>query len=101
VSTSGFNWDEGNLAKCQKHGLSLADVEFVLANSKSIVLPATGLDETRLIAIGPTPQGRLAFVVFTTREKGGRSILRPISARYMHRKEISKYGQAIAGLQKR
>jgi hypothetical protein len=101
VSSSGFDWDDGNRAKCQKHGLSISDVEYVLATSTGIVLPVAGFEETRLIAIGPTPEGQLAFVVFTTREKGGRSTLRPISARYMHRKEISKYCQAIAGLQKR
>jgi uncharacterized DUF497 family protein len=35
--------------------------------------------------------GRFAFVAFTVRRKGGRKYIRPISARYMHRKEIEAY----------
>ena len=34
-------------------------------------------------------------------EKAARRSSRPISARYMHRREVRKYGQAIARLQKR
>ena len=97
----GFDWDEGNRATCQKHGLTIADVEHVLVTSEKVILPVTGLAESRYIAIAATPEGRLAFVVFTTRDKGGRSALRAISARYMHRKEVRRYGQAIADLQKR
>ena len=31
------------------------------------------------------------FVAFTIRERGGRRLVRPVSARYMHRKEIEGY----------
>jgi uncharacterized DUF497 family protein len=90
----------GNRTKCQKHGLAIADVEYVLARSESVILPAPGFEETRFVAVGPTPAGRLAFVVFTARERGGTKLLRPISARYMHRREVEKYGQALARFQK-
>jgi uncharacterized DUF497 family protein len=101
TGASGFDWDEGNRAKCQEHGLNIADIEFVLATGDSVILPATGFEESRFIAIGLTTEGRLALIVFTRRDKGSGMMLRPICARYMHRKEIRKYGQAIASLQKR
>jgi uncharacterized DUF497 family protein len=28
---SGLDWDEGNLAKCQKHGVSVEEIEAVFA----------------------------------------------------------------------
>ena len=28
---SGFDWDEGNRAKCQKHGLTVAHIEALFA----------------------------------------------------------------------
>jgi len=37
--------------------------------------------------------GRDLFVVLTFRIVAGRRLLRPITARYMHRKEIERYGQ--------
>ena len=68
----GFGWDEGNLAKCQKHGLAISDVEYVLAHSDSVILPVEGPVESRFIAIKLTSRGRFAFVVFTSRERGGK-----------------------------
>ena len=58
--------------------------------------------ERRLKAIGTTLAGRQAFIIFTWRaERAGSALLRPISARYMHQKEINKYEQEIARTQKR
>ena len=51
--------------------------------------------EPRFIAIGQTPRGRYTFVVFTPRQGMGGTVLRPISARYMHQKEIRKYEQEL------
>jgi uncharacterized DUF497 family protein len=42
-------------------------------------------------AIGKTAAGRYVFVVFMLREIAGSTKLRPISARYMHQKEIIHY----------
>lgn len=42
-------------------------------------------------AIGKTAAGRYVFLVFMPREVNGRTKLRPISARYMHQKEIDYY----------
>ncbi len=57
--------------------------------------------EPRFLAIGRTEEGRYAFVVFTPRQTRGEILMRPISARYMHRKEIKKYEQEIASVQNR
>ncbi|MCC5602906.1 BrnT family toxin [Nostoc favosum] len=48
-------------------------------------------EEVRYFAIGVSNQKRLILVVFTFRVKGEETFIRPISARYMHQKEISKY----------
>ena len=47
--------------------------------------------ETRFKAIGKTGEGRHIFLVFTIRTKKGERYIRPISARYMHRKEVQHY----------
>ena len=47
--------------------------------------------ETRTWALGKTGAGRMIFIVFTIRRKNGRRLIRPISARYMHSKEIAHY----------
>lgn len=44
-------------------------------------------------AIGKTSAGRYVFLVFVIREVDGSRKLRPISARYMHLKEIRHYEQ--------
>jgi hypothetical protein len=36
-------------------------------------------------------KGRGVFIVFTLRRKGDEVLIRPISARYMHKKEIEAY----------
>lgn len=48
-------------------------------------------DEPRMRAIGKTATGRYVFLVFMLRSIGGQKMLRPISARYMHQKEIDHY----------
>ena len=89
---AGFDWDEGNWPKCGKHGLSKAEIEHVL-RSEPFVLPDRYPQdsETRFDAVGQNADGRYVFVVFTLRNKAGKRLVRPISARYMHRKEIENY----------
>lgn len=89
---SGFEWDSGNREKCARHGVSVAEIEGLFARPV-MVLPdhAHSLSEERLRAIGRTGSGRYVFLVFTVRERDGRKYIRPISARYMHRKEIESY----------
>jgi uncharacterized protein len=89
---SRYDWDAGNLAKCQKHGVSVAEIEALFES-----VPAIGRDERhsededRYVAIGRNRVGRPIFVIFTLRVVDGRELVRPVSARYMHRKEIERY----------
>jgi len=90
----GFDWDAGNLDKCRKHGVSVEEIEAVLLGSP-ILAPdeAYSGDERRFIAAGRTFEGRAVFVAFTLRERRGATLLRPVSARYMHTKEATRYGR--------
>lgn len=91
---SGFEWDAANLAHCRKHGIDRSEIEDVLRGAPAIHAdPAHSLGEQRLKAIGRTMAGRYDFIVFTLRASGGALRIRPISARYMHRKEIEHYEQ--------
>jgi uncharacterized DUF497 family protein len=98
-----FDWDDGNRQKCQKHGLSIAEIEYVLAHGETFIVPdLKNLEyEARFIAIGRNSSGRHAFVVFTPRERNHQTVWRPISARYMHKKEIARYEKEIPDTQDR
>lgn len=92
---SGFDWDDGNRAKYRKHGVSIAEIESVFRGSPRIAPdPKHSSDEDRLIAVGRTGAGRPLFVAFTLRTKDHRRLIRPITARYMHAKEIAAYEAA-------
>ncbi len=92
VAADGFDWDAGNRNKCQKHGVSLAEIEaFLLKNPRVAPALRHSGSEERLMAVGRNSQGRTIFVVFTIRIRDGLRLIRPLSARYMHRKEIEGY----------
>lgn len=86
----GFDWDAGNWPKCGKHGVSREEIEQVFAGNPA-VLPDPFPDEPRMRAIGTTGDGRYVFAVFMLREINGQTRIRPISARYMHQKEVEHY----------
>jgi uncharacterized DUF497 family protein len=92
IHVAGFQWDRHNRAKCMKHGVAVAEIEGLFERT-IMVLPdeAHSQEEERLKAIGTTSEGRHVFLVFTIREVEGERLIRPISARYMHRKEIDAY----------
>jgi len=47
-----FDWDDGNRAKCQKHGLSIAQIEFALTHDARVAPDAQHSgEEQRFIAI--------------------------------------------------
>ena len=54
--------------------------------------------EQRFLALGKDAAGKHMIVAFTFRvvTETGRRLIRPISARYMHQKEVLKYEQAFA-----
>jgi uncharacterized DUF497 family protein len=51
--------------------------------------------EQRFRAVGRTIKNRHLFVVFTLRKNGKTLLIRPISARYMHQKEIKAHEKEI------
>ena len=99
---SGFDWDDGNLAKCRKHGVTAEIIESQFLRGVTI-LPDTAHSELeqRFRAVGRTEKGRAIFVVFTLRHRGGEAFIRPISARYMHAKEVKYYETEAAKVEKR
>lgn len=92
VQANGFDWDSGNRDKCKKHGLSTSIIESLFTRPVAVLPDAAhSRREHRLRAIARTEEGRGVFIVFTLRHKGDEVLIRPISARYMHRKEIEAY----------
>ena len=92
LRVSGFDWDEGNRRKCQKHGLTIEEIEAFFEDGPRIAPDSKhSEEEDRLIAVGRTKAGRPIFVAFTIRTKDKRSLIRPVTARYMHAKEIEAY----------
>ena len=90
---TGFNWDEGNARKNEKHDVSTAESEQIFFNEPLLLLedPKHSDLELRFHALGRTDEGRLLHVTFTLREAGKN--IRVISARDMHRKERHIYDQ--------
>lgn len=93
-AVTGFDWDEGNAMKGEKHAVSAAEGEQVFVNEPLVVLEdvAHSIAEPRWHALGRTSTGRLLHITFTLRAEGTR--VRIISARPMHRKEKAVYEKA-------
>ena len=91
-AVAGFDWDDGNLEKCRKHGVSIGEIEALLSSDPHVAPDLEhSAEEDRFIAVGRTAAGRPLFVAFMFRMKDGERLVRPVSARYMHRKEIERY----------
>ena len=84
-----FDWDKGNIGKNLKHGVEDKEAEQIFDNDPEFVFEDEkhSLSEVRYMIWGVTNQGRQLSVFFTMR-KGK---VRIISARYMHKKERSRY----------
>jgi uncharacterized DUF497 family protein len=88
----GFDWDDGNRDKATTHGVSHKEIEDVFRGPLRVFPDDThSQSETRFFAIGANNAGREIFVSFTQRVKGGMRLIRPISARFMHRDEVEHY----------
>ena len=102
MRVEGFDWDDGNRAKCQKHGVSIAEIESLFRGDLRIAPdPKHSHDEDRMIAVGRTSSGRPVFVAFTIRNNRDRRLVRPVSARYMHAEEVAAYEKESAKTQDR
>ena len=90
----GFNWDDGNARKNEKHGVTMAEAEQVFFNLPLLVLEDTNhsQQEVRMHALGKTDDDRPLHITFTLRQAG--QLIRVISARDMHKKERAIYDQA-------
>ena len=92
LHANGFDWDKGNRAKCEKHGVSVSTIENLFTRPLAILPDAAhSQSEHRFRGIGRTEKRRGVFIVFTFRRNGDEVLIRPISARYMHKKEIEAY----------
>ncbi|HRK95122.1 MAG TPA: BrnT family toxin [Rhodospirillales bacterium] len=94
LNVTGFQWDDGNWPKCGKHGLEREDIESVFRLAPAVHPdPKHSSMEARLLAIGQGGSGRWILVAFTLRSRNGGTYIRPISARYMHDREVAHYVQ--------
>ncbi len=93
-SVVGFDWDDGNLQKNERHAVHFREAEEVFLCAKPLVAQdhEHSSVEPRFHALGITSAGRLLHVTFTLRSAG--ALIRVISARDMSRKERVIYGQA-------
>lgn len=102
MKVGGFDWDNGNRAKCQKHGVSIDEIEALLSGNPRVAPDLRhSMKEDRLLAVGRTSAGRPLFVAFTIRKKGRNHLIRPVSARYMHVREITAYEKESAAAEER
>ncbi len=90
---TGFNWDDGNARKNEKHDVSMAEAEQVFFNDPLLLLEDAkhSQRESRIHALGKTDEERLLHITFTLRYSGEK--IRVISARDMHKKERKIYEQ--------
>jgi uncharacterized DUF497 family protein len=92
IAVAGLDWDEGNLEKCRKHGVSIGEIEALLSGDPRVAPDLKhSAKEDRPIAVGRTAAGRPLFVAFMFRTKDGERLARAVGARYMHGKEIERY----------
>lgn len=96
----GFDWDEGNVEKIEARVPINVVEEFFKQELLYKEDTRHSLSERRFIAMGYTNARRCFSVAYTMRAKGSEILVRPISARYMHRKEELAYEAEIKKLQK-
>jgi uncharacterized DUF497 family protein len=102
MQVAGFDWDDGNRSKCQRHSVSQAAIESLFRGSIAVLPdPVHSSSEERFKAIGKSDDGRWIFIVFTLRMRRDKRLVRPISARYMHKKEVDHYEKEASAFQKR
>ncbi|MEE8483229.1 MAG: BrnT family toxin [Nitrospinota bacterium] len=84
----GFDWDDGNKGKNERHGVFDMECEQVFFN-EALIYPDLGHShsENRYHALGRTISDRFLHITFTVRKNK----IRVISARKMTPKERRKY----------
>ena len=94
LDITGFDWDDGNARKNDKHNVAMAEAEQVFFNQPLLVLEDTrhSNQEPRFHALGKSDDERRLHLTFTLRQAGQK--IRVISARDMHKKERGIYEKA-------
>ncbi|HEY5211168.1 MAG TPA: BrnT family toxin [Stellaceae bacterium] len=88
----GFDWDDANREKCRKHGISIETIEDLFGKEIDVRPDvAHSGTEQRFMAVSTDAKNRPIFLVFTLRQRGDSMLIRPISARHMHRQEMERY----------
>jgi len=85
-----FDWDEHNLAKCLAR-VPRAEIERLFGDPATYLAADPHPGETRYRAMGRNAMGRPIFLVFALRRIGEDLVIRPISARYAHKKEATRW----------
>lgn len=102
MQIAGFDWDRGNRFKGREHGVSLAAIESMFRSSIPCCLtlctrsPRSG---SRRLGGAQPAAGSSSSSLWRARR--GKRFIRPISARFMHKKEVEHYEKETAKLQKR
>lgn len=95
----GLDWDDGNTAKIEARVPLEALEEFFKQELLIKEDLRHSFSEERFLAMGHTKNPkRCLFVVFAVRLKGNEKLIRPISARYTHKKEEEAYEREIKKL---
>ena len=67
----GFDWDNDNDRKNDKHGVSMAEAEQLFFNEPLLLLEDANHSqkESRIYALGKTDEGRMLHITFTLRKR--------------------------------
>ncbi len=76
-NVAGFEWDNGNTGHCQKHGVTLGEIEELFSNTPRVAGDPF-VEERRFRAIGRTHAGRFLYVVFMFQKRDTEFYIRPI-----------------------
>ncbi len=93
---SAVEWDDGNWPKCGQHGVTKEEIDALVLSERFRYFPdpAHSADEDRWISMGRSVRtGHWMAVVFTVSGEDDAVRARPVSARYMHAKEVRRYVQ--------
>ncbi len=94
AKTTGFQWDEANIAHIAKHNVLPEEAEQIFFDKNNVLDEDLkhANDEERFLIIGKTEKGRLLYQIFTIREDK----IRVISSRDINKKEVKLYEKEIS-----
>ncbi len=98
MEVEGFDWNAGNAFKSEaKHGIAREAIESLFQKAVWVAPdPKHSKSEERFLAIATLANEKHVIVAFTFRFRSGKRLIRPISARYMNKREIKRYEENFA-----